>query len=107
MESENHRYHVLVADDHDIVCAGVKSLLKNEHLTKEEEHYIVADSAYMSKANKRSYRDKGIINGIVQRRVRGQATLRAKQQQHNKHFASIRAIVELPFAFNKKLMGYT
>lgn len=28
MESENHRYHVLVADDHDIVCAGVKSLLK-------------------------------------------------------------------------------
>ncbi|MCF6207268.1 MAG: IS5 family transposase [Sulfurovum sp.] len=112
-----HKYHGfkmhIASDKHGMIKAVSTTTAKDadikelEHLTKEEEHYIVADSAYMSKANKRSYRDKGIINGIIQRRVRGQATLRAKQQKHNKHFASIRAIVELPFAFIKKLMGYT
>jgi len=78
-----------------------------KHLTKEEKAYIVADSAYMSKANKQVFRQKGIVNGIIERRVRGQSKLRAKQQKHNSRFASVRAIVELPFAFIKKLMGYT
>ena len=78
-----------------------------KHLTKEEKAYIVADSAHMSKANKQAFRQKGIVNGIIERRVRGQSKLRAKQQKHNKRFASVRAIVELPFAFIKRLMGYT
>ena len=78
-----------------------------DHLTKEEKAYIVADSAYMSKKNKRAFRQKGIVNGIIERRVRGQSKLKAKQQTHNSHFASVRAIVELPFAFIKRLMGYT
>ena len=84
--------------------ADIRSL---NHLTKEEEAYIVADSAYMSKENKRAFRQKGIVNGIIERRVRGQSRLRAKQQKHNRRFASVRAIVELPFAFIKRLMGYT
>ena len=61
----------------------------------------------MSKANKQEFRKKGIINGVIERRVRGQGRLRSKQQKHNKRFASVRSIVELPFAFIKHLMHYT
>jgi len=78
-----------------------------DHLIEGEEHYVTADSAYMSKANKRKFRKKGIVNGIIERRVKGQSRLRPKQKKHNRHFAAVRAIVELPFAFIKHLMGYT
>lgn len=77
-----------------------------DNLTKDETKYIFADSGYMSKAKKRISRAKGIFHGIIERRVRGQSTLRTKQQKHNKQFASVRAIGELQFAFIKKLMGY-
>ncbi len=77
-----------------------------DYLTEEEKEYIVADSAYMSKARKREHRTKGIISGIIERRVRGQSRLRPKQQKHNRRFSSVRAIAELPFAFMKRLMHY-
>lgn len=78
-----------------------------EYLIEEETEYVTADSAYMSKANKRKLRHKGIVNGIIERRVRGQSHLRKKQRRHNKRFAAVRAIVELPFAFIKHHMHYT
>ena len=84
--------------------ADIKEL---DYLIEDEESYVTADSAYMSKANKQKFRKKGIVNGIIERRVRGQSKLRNKQQKHNKHFASVRSIVELPFAFIKHLMHYT
>ena len=84
--------------------ADIKSL---DYLTKDETQYVTADSAYMSKKNKRKFRKKGIVNGIIERRVRGQSRLRPKQSKHNRHFAAIRSIVELPFAFIKNLMHYT
>ena len=84
--------------------ADIKEL---DHLIEGEGEYVTADSAYMSKENKRKFRKKGIVNGIIERRVRGQSQLRPKQKKHNRHFAGVRAIVELPFAFIKHLMGYT
>ena len=84
--------------------ADIKEL---DHLIEDEKSYVTADSAYMSKVNKEKFRKKGVINGIIERRVRGQSKLRNKQQKHNKRFAAVRSIVELPFAFIKHLMHYT
>ena len=84
--------------------ADIKQL---DNLTQEEKHYIFADSAYMPKEKKQKLRKEGIFNGIIERRVRGQAALRPKQRKHNQRFSSVRAIGELPFAFIKRLMGYT
>ncbi len=75
-------------------------------LTEDETSYIVADSGYMSQEKKRRNRAKGIFHGIIERRVRGQSTLRDKQKKNNQRFASARAIGELQFAFIKRLMGY-
>jgi IS5 family transposase len=84
--------------------ADIKQL---DTLTEKEKHYVFADSAYMSKEKKQKLRQQGIFNGIIERRVRGQSTLRPKQRKHNQRFSSVRAIGELPFAFIKRLMGYT
>lgn len=62
---------------------------------------------YMSQERKRNLRVKGIFNGITERRVRGQSKLRTKQSKNNTRFSKVRALVELPFAFIKKLMKYT
>jgi len=75
-------------------------------LTEDETSYIVADSGYMSQEKKRRNRAKGIFHGVIERRVRGQSTLRDKQKKNNQRFASVRAIGELQFAFIKRLMGY-
>jgi len=45
-------------------------------------------------------------NGIVERRVRGQSKLRAKQSRNNRRFAKLRGLVELPFAFIKHHMNF-
>jgi len=78
-----------------------------DRLTKNEKSFIFADSGYMSKEKKKAFRQKGIFGGIIERRVRGQKRLRIKQQKHNKKFAKVRGIVELPFAFIKNIMNYT
>ena len=67
---------------------------------------MFVDSGYMSKENKKNLRKKGIFNCITERRVRGQKKLRKKQQKNNKNFSKVRAVVELPFAFIKRLMNY-
>ena len=61
----------------------------------------------MSQTRKRDLREKNIFNGITERRVRGQSKLRPKQSKNNTKFSKVRAVVELPFAFIKKLMHYT
>jgi len=77
-----------------------------DNLTEDEKCYIIADSGYMSKVKKKINRAKGVFHGVIERRVRGQSTLRAKQKKNNRRFASVRAIGELPFAFMKRLMDY-
>jgi IS5 family transposase len=86
--------------------AKASDISQIDDLTENETSYIFADSGYMSKAKKQINRAKGIFHGIIERRVRGQSTLRTKQHKHNKQFASVRAIGELQFAFIKRLMGY-
>jgi IS5 family transposase len=109
-----HGYKMHIASDKNGMIKSVSTTTAKEadikqlsNLTKEEKSYVFADSAYMSKEKKRSFRAKGVFGGIIERRVRGQSTLRAKQKKNNQRFASVRAIGELPFAFIKRLMHYT
>jgi IS5 family transposase len=78
-----------------------------DKLIENEKSFIFADSGYMSKERKKTFRKKGIFGGIIERRVRSQKRLRVKQKKNNKKFAKVRAIVELPFAFIKNFMNYT
>ncbi len=110
---KHHGYKMHIATDTNGIIKKVIATTAKMHdstqfdaLTKDEKKAIFADSGYMSKERKKSLRKKGIFNGIVERRVRGQSKLRAKQQRNNKRFAKTRGLVELAFAFMKHHMNF-
>jgi len=110
---KHHGYKVHIATDTNSIIKEVITTTAKVHdstqfdaLTKDEKKAIFADSGYMSQERKRKLRKKGIFNAITERRVRGQSKLRPKQSKNNTKFSKVRALVELPFAFIKKLMGY-
>ena len=111
---KHHGYKVHIATDTNSIIKEVITTTAKVHdstqfneLTKDEKKAIFADSGYMSQERKRKLRKEGIFNAITERRVRGQSKLRAKQSKNNTRFSKVRALVELPFAFIKKLMNYT
>lgn len=110
---KHHGHKMHIATDTNGVIKKVIATTAKTHdstqfdaLTQDEEKAIFADSGYMSKERKVKLREKGIFNGIVERRVRGQSKLRAKQSRNNKRFAKLRGLVELPFAFIKHHMNF-
>ncbi len=110
---KHHGHKMHIATDTNGVIKKVIATTASTHdstqfdsLTEDEEKAIFADSGYMSKERKKDLRKKGIFNGIVERRVRGQSKLRAKQQRNNKRFAKTRGLVELAFAFMKHHMNF-
>ena len=106
-----HKMHI-ATDTNGIIkkviatTASTHDSTQFEKLTAGEEKAIFADSGYMSQERKRELRAKGIFNGIVERRARGQSKLRAKQSRNNRRFAKLRGLVELPFAFIKHHMNF-
>ncbi len=108
-----HGYKMHIATDTKGIIKEVIGTTASTHdsvqfdkLIKDEKRAIFADSGYMSKERKRELRDKNIFNGIIERRVKGQSKLRAKQSRNNKRFARLRGLVELPFAFIKHHMNF-
>jgi IS5 family transposase len=110
---KHHGYKMHIATDTNGVIKKVIATTASTHdstqfdtLTEDETKAIFADSGYMSKERKKRLREKGIFNGIVERRVRRQSKLRTKQSKNNKRFAKLRGLVELPFAFIKHHMNF-
>lgn len=76
-----------------------------DHLMRNEDKGVYADSGYMAKARTEALEARGVFAGIVYRRVKGQKELTAEQKAHNRLVAGIRAFVEHPFAWMRK-MGF-
>lgn len=74
-------------------------------LMKNEKKDVYADSGYMSKKRKEELEARGVFCGIVYRRVKGQKELTPQQKAHNRFVAGIRAFVEHPFGWMRK-MGF-
>ena len=74
-------------------------------LTEQEQKAAWADSAYRDKKRSAALAARGVYDGIVHRRVRGQAELTEEQKAHNRACSKVRALVEHPFAWMWQ-MGY-
>lgn len=72
-----------------------------DQLIEDETQKVFADSAYMNKNRRKRLEKDNIFCGIIERRVRGQNELTAKQKAHNRLCASLRTYVEHPFAWIK------
>jgi len=74
-----------------------------DQLMECETKEVYADSGYMSKARTEALEARGVFAGIVYRRVKGQKELTAEQKAHNRLVAGVRAFVEHPFAWLRKM----
>ena len=76
-----------------------------DHLTREESVAVYADSAYSSNDRRQRLEDRGVLDRVVHKRVRGQKELTPRQKAHNTACSVVRAFVEHPRAWMTK-MGY-
>jgi IS5 family transposase len=76
-----------------------------DELTAHETRIVVADSAYRSAAREAALAARGVCCAIAFKRQRGQADLPPMLRRLNRMIASVRAVVEHPFAW-MKAMGY-
>lgn len=76
-----------------------------EPLIAHESVAVHADSAYKSQAVDECLAQRGIANGILEKRVRGQVELTPEQKAANRAKSKMRVRVEHPFAWIKKPFG--
>jgi transposase, IS5 family len=76
-----------------------------DELTQNEKKMVVADSAYRSADREAALHRRGVACALSFKRKRGQATLPPLLAQLNQMIASVRAVVEHPFAW-MRAMGY-
>lgn len=74
-----------------------------DDLTLNETVAVFADSAYMDRTREMELNGRGVFYGIIRRRKRGQEALPEITVQINQMLASIRAIVEHPFAWMRQM----
>jgi IS5 family transposase len=67
---------------------------------------VLADSAYSSEDRRARLRARGVLDGIVYKRVRGQERLQDWQERWNAIVSRYRSRVEHPNAMMKQQLGY-
>lgn len=107
-----HGYKGHIATDKNGIIKDYRFGTAAEHdtmyfdaLTEDEETAIYADSAYRGKEREEKLKQKGIFNGIIHGRVKGQDHVKSTDRRRNRAISKVRAIVEHPFAWMKN-MGY-
>jgi len=108
----SHGYKLHVAVDHSGLITHKETTPANVHdsqklapLIAHETVAVHADSAYKSQAVDERLKQRGLQNGILEKRVRGQAELSEEQKAANRGKSKLRARVEHPFAWIKKPFG--
>jgi IS5 family transposase len=96
--------HGIVTDDRFSDAAPHDSNFIDE-LTPRETRLVVADSAYRSAEREAALTARGVACGIAFKRKKGQEELPPYLRRLNRLIASVRAVVEHPFAWMRN-MGY-
>lgn len=76
-----------------------------DHLARNETRAVYADSGCRSQDRVQKLKERGVFPGICHRRVKGQKELTPEQKLFNRLIAPVRAFVEHPFAWIKKMNG--
>lgn len=107
-----HGYRAHISTDaHGIITDYVYDTARvSEHthfdaLAEKEQKAIYADSGCRSRDRVERLQKRGVFAGLCHGRVKGQKELTAQQKEHNRLIAGIRAMVEHPFAWIKRMTG--
>jgi transposase, IS5 family len=108
----HHGYKGHIAADLSGIVTDYRFGTAKEHdsnhiddLTINETTLVLADSAHSSAARRAEIRARGVIDGIIYKRNRGQKKLDRWQERWNAIVASDRARVEHPTAMMKQQLG--
>lgn len=109
----HHGYKGHIAMDFSKIVTGYRFTTASEHdsrrideLTENERKAVIADSAYASEPRRAELRGRGVIDGIIYKRQRGQAELHPWQERWNAAVSRLRARVEHPLGMLKQQLGY-
>jgi IS5 family transposase len=109
----HHGYKGHIAADLSGIVTDYRFGTAKEHdsnhiddLTMHEQRLVLADSAYSKQERRAELRARGVIDGIIYKRNRGQKRLHAWQERWNAIVARDRARVEHPTAMMKQPLGY-
>ena len=109
----HHGYKGHIAADLSGIVTDYRFGTAKEHdsnhiddLTIGEQKLVLADSAYASRARRAELRGRGVIDGIIYKRERGQDHLHPWQERWNRMVSALRARVEHPSAMLKHQLGY-
>lgn len=109
----HHGYKGHIAADLSGIVTDYRFGTAREHdsnhiddLTVHEETLVLADSAYSKDQRRAELRARGVIDGIIYKRHRGQKNLHDWQERWNGLVAPLRARVEHPNAMMKQQLGY-
>lgn len=107
-----HGYRAHVATDRRSIItdfvydtASVSEHTHFDALAAAEDAAVWADSACRSEDRVQKLESRGVFAGICHRRVRGQRELSAGQRAFNRLVSGVRAMVEHPFAWIKRMTG--
>jgi IS5 family transposase len=107
-----HGYRAHIATDvHGIITDFVYDTAAEsehthfDHLARNETRQVFADSGCRSKERVERLESRGLFAGLCHRRVKGQKQLTAEQKAFNRMIAGVRAMVEHPFAWIKRMTG--
>jgi len=95
-----------IVTDYRLTTAKEHDSRRIDELTIGERKAVIADSAYESAERRSMLRARGVIDGIVYKRKRGQAALRDWQVRWNREVSRLRARVEHPLGMLKQQLGY-
>jgi transposase, IS5 family len=76
-----------------------------DHLARNEAAKVYADSGCRSRRRVEELESRGVFAGLCHRRVKGQKELTAGQKAFNRLVSGVRAVVEHPFAWIKRMNG--
>lgn len=106
----HHGYKGSIATDRRAVVKDYRFSSATPHdsnfideLTQDEEHLVVADSAYRSREREQRLKARGVACAIAFKREKGQKTLPRALKQLNRLIARVRAVVEHPFAWMRQM----
>jgi len=94
-----------IVTDYRFTTAKEHDSKRIDELTTAERTAVFADSAYSSRARRAELEDRGVIDGVIYKKNRGQSTLWDWQVRWNKLVSRLRAKVEHPFGMMKHQLG--
>jgi len=107
-----YKGHIAIDEESEVIKkleftkASVHDSVMFDQLVDYNEESVLADKGYANKERREKLESKGIFDGILEKGYRNK-TLNKTERKLNRILSSIRNKVERPFAYMKRVLGYS